>query len=608
MALNLEFVETFPPVPSLTRAKSYVLGGSPDGKTYLYTSQKGVIIRDVENPKKCDVYCEHVKNATTAQYSPSGAYICSGDETGEIRIWEPKHEEKKLKSKFRPFGGEIRDIAWGPESKRVAVGGDGRNKKHAAVIMFDSGNSLGEMDALPARVNSISMRPVRPYRLATGDDKFKASFFHGPPFKIVLDAKDHSGFVNCVRFSPNGQYFATGSSDKHAYLYDGKTGEQIGHFGSATGSHTGGIYGMSWSPDSKELLTVSGDKTAKIWNVETKEEVVKFSFGKEVTDMQLSCLWMGEHILTVSLSGVINYLDRNNPDKPSQILIGHSKPLVSIQAIPGDKMRFVSGDNNGKVLRWDVESGVAEYLPGHGESKVIAILYDDANNETISAGWDDKLSFLSVSCDSSTSPTTVGLTSQPLILSLAKDSIVILCHKSVILMRNKKIVYDEPHQEDYDNFQPSLLAASSGNDVALEAKEDKVNIFHIDGDKLVKTDTVLNALSGVSCLSYSPDGSMLAVATENKSIDIYLVSDGYKKIKVFHAHGMKVSILTWSPDSQLLASFSIDPLLVVWNVATEKNSLEHRPHDSGFIKSVTWLDNRTLLSAGDDCLIKRWTV
>ena len=42
--------------------------------------------------------------------------------------------------------------------------------------------------------------------------------------------------------------------------------------------------------------------------------------GSTVDDMQVGCLWMGEHLITVSLSGVINYLDRACPDKPQRII------------------------------------------------------------------------------------------------------------------------------------------------------------------------------------------------------------------------------------------------------------------------------------------------
>lgn len=46
----------------------------------------------------------------------------------------------------------------------------------------------------------------------------------------------------------------------------------------------------------------------------------EFKMGTAVEDQQLSCLWQGPHILSLSLSGCINYLDVNNPATPLRIL------------------------------------------------------------------------------------------------------------------------------------------------------------------------------------------------------------------------------------------------------------------------------------------------
>lgn len=42
--------------------------------------------------------------------------------------------------------------------------------------------------------------------------------------------------------------------------------------------------------------------------------------GSSVEDQQVGCLWQGSYLLTVSLSGFINYLDVNNPSKPLRVI------------------------------------------------------------------------------------------------------------------------------------------------------------------------------------------------------------------------------------------------------------------------------------------------
>jgi len=64
----------------------------------------------------------------------------------------------------------------------------------------------------------------------------------------------HTNFVNCVRFSPDGNKFITVSSDKKGIIYEGKTGEKMGEL-SAEDGHQGSIYAVSWSPDSKKVAS-----------------------------------------------------------------------------------------------------------------------------------------------------------------------------------------------------------------------------------------------------------------------------------------------------------------------------------------------------------------
>lgn len=62
--------------------------------------------------------------------------------------------------------------------------------------------------------------------------------------------------------------------------------------------------------------------------------------GSAVCDQQLGCLWQGDHILSVSLSGYINYLDKNNPNKPLRSI------KVSVSSESGRKplVKYCSSD------------------------------------------------------------------------------------------------------------------------------------------------------------------------------------------------------------------------------------------------------------------------
>lgn len=72
---------------------------------------------------------------------------------------------------------------------------------------------------------------------------------------FFIICREHTNYVNCVRFSPDGSKFITVGSDKKGMVYEGKTGEKLGEL-SAQDAHQGSIYAVSWSPDSKKVSTI----------------------------------------------------------------------------------------------------------------------------------------------------------------------------------------------------------------------------------------------------------------------------------------------------------------------------------------------------------------
>jgi WD40 repeat protein len=94
-------------------------------------------------------------------------------------------------------------MAWSEDSKRILVGGEGR-EKFGHVFMMDGGSSVGEISGHAKPILSVDMKQTRPYRIATAGEDLVA-WFEGPPFKFKKSLKEHSKFINCVRFSPNGE-------------------------------------------------------------------------------------------------------------------------------------------------------------------------------------------------------------------------------------------------------------------------------------------------------------------------------------------------------------------------------------------------------------------
>lgn len=58
------------------------------------------------------------------------------DAHGKVRIWDTVNAEHILKNEFQPFAGNVKDLDWSGDSQRIVVGGQGREKYVAALVIL----------------------------------------------------------------------------------------------------------------------------------------------------------------------------------------------------------------------------------------------------------------------------------------------------------------------------------------------------------------------------------------------------------------------------------------------------------------------------------------
>ncbi|KAJ3602945.1 hypothetical protein NHX12_030689 [Muraenolepis orangiensis] len=596
----------FASLPLMERGVAKVLGGDPKGNNFLYTNGKSVIIRNIDNPSVADIYTEHTHQVTVAKYSPSGFYIASGDVVGKIRIWDTTQKEHLLKYEYQPFAGRIRDIAWTEDSKRMAVVGEGR-EKFGSVFLWDSGSSVGELGGHSKSVNSVDLRPVRPYRLISGGDDSVVAFSEGPPFQFKFTLKDHINFVNCVRFSPDGSLFATAGAGGMIVLFDGKTGEKVRVLGEDK-AHSGGVYAVCWNSDSSQLMSASGDKTVKLWDVSSGAALLTFNMGNDVGDMQLGCLWQKDHLISVSLSGNINYLDRNNPDKPLRIVKGHSKSVHCLTTHKSDgRTTIYSASHDGHINYWDSDTGDNDCLRGKGHTNQVSKMVVDENNQLISCGMDDTVRFTDLKTKEYSASAVVKMDSQPKCVSTAPGGLtLVVCIDLVVLLKDKKKVFTL----DKLDYEPETAALHPGGTTAVVGGADgKVRMYSVQGGSLKDEGRTLEATGKVTAMAFSNDGAYLAVTDEKKVLRIFTVADNYAIKDDFYGHHAKVVSVAWSPDNEHLATSGIDMMVYIWTIS-DSNKLKkitdaHRMHH---VTSLAWVDTNTLVTTSFDACIKQWSI
>ena len=146
-------------------------------------------------------------------------------------------------------GNPIFSVAIHPDGSRFATGGQGKDS--GVVVIWN-------------------MAPVR----SAADEANEAI-----P-KVLCEMSNHLGCVNCVRWSVDGKWLASGGDDAIVMIWSvkyqggGGGGASLG-FGAdlerwgcihMLRGHNGDVLDLSWSPDQKYLASCSVDNTIIIWN------------------------------------------------------------------------------------------------------------------------------------------------------------------------------------------------------------------------------------------------------------------------------------------------------------------------------------------------------
>ncbi|KAL7667375.1 hypothetical protein ACOME3_010807, partial [Neoechinorhynchus agilis] len=179
-------------------------------------------------------------------------------------------------------------------------------------------------------INSVSFRPIRPFRIATGSEDGLVCVFEGPPFKLSKRINTNCGFVNVVRYSEDGQYLAFVGSSGLVSVIEGQTSDPVWTLKHPDKSSS--ILGLCWlGPMS--FCSVDGMGTLRVWETDNLKSKLTIGIGRE--DQQVGCIsLLANLIVSVSLSGRLNIV--SNTDNESRIvhrIEGHSTAITSMSTV-----------------------------------------------------------------------------------------------------------------------------------------------------------------------------------------------------------------------------------------------------------------------------------
>ncbi|ETO05920.1 WD-40 repeat protein [Reticulomyxa filosa] len=175
------------------------------------------------------------------------------------------------------------------------------------------------------------------------------------PLKVLCG---HSGYVNSVKFSPDGTKIVSSSNDNTVRIWDIMSGKEI----RVLKGHSNYVINAIFSSDSTTIISFANDNTIQFWDVESGLELKKLEGPWSTKSSRFSP--DGNTLVSIANDYIIRLWDVSSKEEIKKFE-GHTDDIRDVQFSP-DGHSLVSASNDKAILLWNLNTGERiKKLTGH---------------------------------------------------------------------------------------------------------------------------------------------------------------------------------------------------------------------------------------------------
>ncbi|MEM9149919.1 MAG: caspase family protein [Cyanobacteria bacterium P01_F01_bin.3] len=430
----------------------------------------------------------------------------------------------------------------------------------------------------------------------------------------------HDDLIRGVAFSADDELLASASNDGSIKLWD-RNGELFGKVDNAhselanDSNKSGTVNDLSFGEGDRTLVSVGQDEAVIIWqlptNTRTKSRVLESSIAAEPP----------------------NGLRDNSPANPSAN--PPASPLYTEPLAP-ELLPFETPPNNPFSTETSPITPPAEtefsapktalalkkleVLKGHTE-EVNSISFNPVKQEIVTVASDNTLKIWNL--DSTTKTALVDIQQQPSLRSFLTAA----AEKTVLLQDGGRVSLwhlnpsdrsEDPERLNFLNLAPGEqfieLSLSPDGKMLATARQRSSNapvsleLWNLEDGRLLMTlsDPDSISIADVLALTFSPDGTKLAVATSDNTIQLW-TSEG-EFITSIDGYADSERVLSFSPNGKslaFLASVEASETIGIWSA--QRAQLQRLEGHNGKVNSIRFSQNtRKIATTSDDQTVKLW--